>query len=240
MIANTYRISFDLDGGELGEGQTNPTSYDVESEQFSPNAPTREGYDFEGWLLSGDVGGTASRDLTLPTGTTGDREYIAQWTLHLYTLSYALNGGTVSPDNPTSYSVESTDIKPTNPTRTGYTFAGWTGTGLTGAMKAVTIAGHFTENKSYTANWTENASPESPDALRSIIVEISGDETLTTNGETSASMTFAANVKWTYLQVQTRALGQGSYVLTWVMSDVKCLSFSDGILTVRIINGRNV
>ena len=48
----TYKISFDLNGGELGEGQTNPTNYDVESLQFSPNVPTRKGYNFEGWLNS--------------------------------------------------------------------------------------------------------------------------------------------------------------------------------------------
>ena len=116
----TYKVSFDANGGEFGEGQNNPTSYDIESEQFSPQAPTKTGYDFEGWLLSGDIGGTASSDLTIPTGTTGDREYIAQWTLHVYTLSYDLNDGTVSSDNPTSYTIESDDFTLTNPTKLGW------------------------------------------------------------------------------------------------------------------------
>lgn len=40
------------------------------------------------------------------------------------------------------------------PTRTGYTFTGWTGSNGTTAQKTVTIAKGSTGNKSYTANWT--------------------------------------------------------------------------------------
>ena len=47
-------------------------------------------------------------------------------------VSYTLNGGTVSPANPTSYNVESSPITLTNPTKNGYTFKGWSGTGLSG------------------------------------------------------------------------------------------------------------
>ena len=64
-------------------------------------------------------------------------------------------------------------------------------------------------------------------------MEISGDETLTTNAGTSASITFTANVQGTYSQGQTRALSSDSYVLTWTMDNVEGLSFSDGTLTVN-------
>lgn len=220
----TYKISFDLGGGEFsGE---NPLSYTYESSDIKPNTPTKEGYDFKGWLLSGDESGTVSKDLTIPNGTTGDLEYIAQWTLHFYTLSYDLDGGTVTPENPKNYTIESNDInlnrptktgydfrgwsfdaeisldvtipkgstgdreykaewnlitysisydlqggsvttanptsydvttetfKLTNPTRTGYTFAGWTGTGITGTSTDVTILTGTTGNRDYTATWT--------------------------------------------------------------------------------------
>ena len=43
-----------------------------------------------------------------------------------------------------------------NPTRTGYTFAGWTGTGLSSATKNVTISKGTTGNRSYKATWSKN------------------------------------------------------------------------------------
>ena len=42
-----------------------------------------------------------------------------------YSIEYNLNGGSVS-RNPTSYNVESDNITLKNPTKTGYTFTGWT------------------------------------------------------------------------------------------------------------------
>ena len=43
-----------------------------------------------------------------------------------------------------------------NPTRDGYTFMGWTGTGLDIPQKSVAIAIGSTGNRSYVANWAEN------------------------------------------------------------------------------------
>ena len=42
------------------------------------------------------------------------------------------------------------------PTRNGYAFTGWTGTGLSSATKTVTVAKGSTGNRSYTANWSAN------------------------------------------------------------------------------------
>ncbi|MBR4440994.1 MAG: hypothetical protein IKS00_05530 [Bacteroidales bacterium] len=42
------------------------------------------------------------------------------------------------------------------PTRDGYTFAGWTGTGLDVATKDVTITTGSHDNRTYTATWTKN------------------------------------------------------------------------------------
>ena len=41
-----------------------------------------------------------------------------------------------------------------NPTKDGFDFAGWTGTGLTEATKNVTIAKGSTGDRTYTATWT--------------------------------------------------------------------------------------
>ena len=58
--------------------------------------------------------------------------------------------------NAASYTIESDAITLTNPTRTGYTFAGWTGTGLTESTSSVTIAKGSIGDRSYTATWTIN------------------------------------------------------------------------------------
>ena len=77
----------------------------------------------------------------------------AQWKVVNYSITYDLDGGTVT-GNPTSYTVEN-KITLNNPTKTGYTFAGWSGTGISGTEKAVTIK-NATGNREYTANWTAN------------------------------------------------------------------------------------
>ena len=78
-------------------------------------------------------------------------------TINTYSISYELNGGTVSPENPTEYTVESETFTLNNPENEGYTFAGWTGTGLSSASFNVRITQGSTGNRSYVANFTANA-----------------------------------------------------------------------------------
>ena len=144
-----YTITYTLNNGSVSG---NPTSYDLTTNTFTLNNPTREGYDFTGWLLSGDESETLSIDLSIPTGSTGNREYLARWALHVYTLSYDLDGGTVSPDNPVSYTIESEDFTLTNPIKDGYDFAGWSFDNE--ISLDVTIPKGTTGNREYTANWT--------------------------------------------------------------------------------------
>ncbi len=72
-----------------------------------------------------------------------------------YTISYTLNSGTVS-GNPTSYNIETATFTLKNPTRSGYTFTGWTGSNGNTKQTSVSIAKGSTGNKSYTANWQVN------------------------------------------------------------------------------------
>ena len=51
--------------------------------------------------------------------------------------------------------IESDAITLKNPTREGYDFIGWTGTGLTEATMTVTIAKGSIGNRTYTATWKE-------------------------------------------------------------------------------------
>lgn len=85
--------------------------------------------------------------------TNKDVYVYAQWTPITYNINYTLNGGNVS-GNPTSYTINTNTITLKNPTREGYLFAGWTGTGLSSAQTNVTIPKGSTGNREYTANWT--------------------------------------------------------------------------------------
>jgi len=91
----------------------------------------RTGYTFGGWNTQADGLGTnyaADATFTISDNTT----LYAKWTPITYSITCDLAGGTVATANPTSYNVESAAITLTNPTREGYTFAGWTGTDISG------------------------------------------------------------------------------------------------------------
>lgn len=73
-----YEITYELDGGELPEGVTNPTKYTIESETFNLPTPEREGYIFTGWTLADEAPSTT---VTIAKGTSGDLTYTAHWAL---------------------------------------------------------------------------------------------------------------------------------------------------------------
>ena len=149
---NTYSITYDLNGGTASG---NPTSYTVESATITLNQPTKTGYTFTGWSGT-DLVGEDNLTVTIPAGSTGDRSYTAHWSLNTYSITYDLNGGTVS-GNPDFYTVESAAITLNQPTRIGYTFTGWSGTNLTGEDNlTVTIPTGSIGNRSYTAHWSLN------------------------------------------------------------------------------------
>lgn len=116
---------------------------------IEPDVPSRQGYQFTDWYLD-DTKYDFNADVT------GDMTLTAQWTLDRYTISYNLNNGTAT-GNPDSYTVESDAITLNTPTRPGYTFTGWSGTGLDGENNmTVTIEKGSTGERSYTAHWRYN------------------------------------------------------------------------------------
>lgn len=70
-----------------------------------------------------------------------------------FNITYDLAGGSIATNaNPTTYNYKTDAFTLTNPTRKGYEFAGWTGTGLDAASTSVTID-KSTGDRSYTATW---------------------------------------------------------------------------------------
>lgn len=151
-VLTEYPITYNLDGG-LVTG--NPAVYTVNT-SFTLTNPTRSGYIFKGWTGTGLSGPTMT--VTVPSGSTGSRSYTATWeAVPVYSITYNLNGGTISGQK-TQYTSYDEDFTLPAPTRSGYTFSGWTGTDLSSPTQVVTVAKGSSGARTYTATWTENAS----------------------------------------------------------------------------------
>ena len=90
------RILFrEFDGGisiTVFSEESNPASYNVETNTFTLVNPTRMGYDFTGW--TGSNGSTPRTTVTIEKGsTTGVLTYMARWKTVKYTITYDLDGG---------------------------------------------------------------------------------------------------------------------------------------------------
>ena len=86
-----------------------------------PVAPTKAGSRFLGWYVSTDDQQTI---VEWPYTVTANVTLKAKWEAETYTVTYWTNGGSaVNTEANKAYNAKIT--KPTDPTRTGYTFGGW-------------------------------------------------------------------------------------------------------------------
>ena len=141
-----YTVTLDTAGGD----PIRPIQYTVESEAFQLPTPVRTGYIFLGWTGEGIT--EPQKTIEIPQGSTGDRTYTANWQVIEYTIITLLEGGNAGSSQVYFYTVEQTVTLPT-PTRTGYTFLGWTGEGITTPQPNVTIPKGSTGDKTYIENW---------------------------------------------------------------------------------------
>lgn len=148
-----YNITYNLNGGTVSG---NPETYTVESEGITLNIPTRTGYTFAGW--TGTDLSAASTSVTIAQGSTGDRAYTATWTANTYAITYAgMDGAQHGENHPVSHTYATDTLVP-NPTKDGYTFAGWLVNGTGDAVKNLTLSGTgYTADITLTAQWTLDA-----------------------------------------------------------------------------------
>ena len=139
-----YSISYNLDGGTVTN--ENPTTYTEDTEDFTLNNPTKEGYIFTGW--TGSNGEKTQENVTISKGTVGNKTYKANW-VKAYKVTFNGNGGSsttkVYKENESLGTLPSTS-------KSGYTFNGWY-TELSGGSK-ITSDTKVTGDTTYYAQWT--------------------------------------------------------------------------------------
>ena len=150
--APTYAVTLHTNGGTINNGNVTEYTYGVGA--ALPTDVTRTGYTFKGWY---DNEGLTGDPVTAIGNTeTGNKEYWAKWEINQYTITYDLAGGTAE-GNPNTYTIETGAFTLKNPTKSGYAFTGWSGTGLDGENNmTVTIHTGSTGNRTYTAHWRYN------------------------------------------------------------------------------------
>ena len=153
----TYTVSYNANGG------SGAPSAQVKTENvtltLSSTKPTRSGYTFKGW--------STSKTATSPTYSAGG-SYTANASATLYavweqnapttyTVSYNANGGSGAPSSQTKTHGVTLTLSSTKPTRSGYTFQGWS-TSSTATSATYSAGGSYTSNSSVTlyAVWKAN------------------------------------------------------------------------------------
>lgn len=117
-----YKITFDNNGGV---GVVNPQylSYN-ETGALNKNTLTKKGYTFGGWLYNGQTYDDEQTVLNLTT-TEGEVVLQAIWKPIAYSITYNLNNGINSKENPEEYIIENKKIILQNASKLGYAFEGW-------------------------------------------------------------------------------------------------------------------
>ena len=150
-ISNVITVNYNANGGSGAPASQD--KYNTVDLTLSSTKPTRTGYTFVSWNTSSDGSGTSYQPGSKYTANESATLY-AIWKANTYSISYNLNGGSKGSSAPTSGTYGST-VTVSNPTRTNYTFTGWTvsGTGASMSGTSLTIgAGNIT----LTANWKVN------------------------------------------------------------------------------------
>ncbi len=163
-----YTVNYDTNGGYWGGGfdLTDYTSFDITKTLVLPNEQNiyRNYYKFGGWLISGDCNKNGTTVTSLSAGTYGNATATAVWNPINYTLRTDLNGGTLPAgvNIPSAYNNTTVMTLPV-PSKTGYTFDGWTAVADSGyADNGNFPTGYVTKiennfgNATLTANFTIN------------------------------------------------------------------------------------
>lgn len=191
-VGQSYTIAYNSNSATSGSVPSSHTGVVGSNFTTATNSGTlvRTGYTFTGWNTSADGTGTTyavSSSILMPKdGLT----LYAIWTPSQYTLTYNPNGGAGAPANELRNAGSVANLSSTVPTRSGYSFAGWTanadGTGAnTAAGASYTMPG---ASSTIYAKWTLVTTSISYNGNNST----GGSAPATANGAAGSSSTTAA------------------------------------------------
>ena len=144
-----YTVEYNLNGGTITT--TNPYYYTVETYTTVLSNPIKTGYDFAGWYAYEDFSGSVVG--SIGGGTTGSMTLYAKWTPTEYSITYELNGGTNSDENPSTYTIETDTITLATPQKEGFAFGGWFTDSSFSSYEQTEITQGTIGNKAYYAKW---------------------------------------------------------------------------------------
>ncbi len=144
---NKYNFTLGSDTGVSTSGSTVTGSYYYGS-TITLKATPANGYKWDKWS---DGNTNQNVTFTMPANAVSRTPEVHPIT---YTITYKLNGGKVDYMK-TSYNVETPTFYIDNPTKKGFTFTGWTGTGINSAETDLTVPLGSYGNKTFTATWGE-------------------------------------------------------------------------------------
>ena len=125
---NTYTITYNANGGSGAPGGQRYTYATSGSINLSSTKPTRTGYTFLGWSLSSSATGASySAGQAWNRSNASNYTLYAVWRVNTYTITYNANGGSGAPGSQ-SYTYATSgaiNLSSTRPTRTNYSFLGW-------------------------------------------------------------------------------------------------------------------
>ena len=139
-IWNYFKISYSLNGGTNNSNNSDHYSLDDIPTLYSP---TKSGTGFYGWKYKDEI------ITSIDPNWMEDVTLEAVWDNESYTITYELNGGTNSSNNPKSFTIGS-GCTLSEPTKKGYTFLGW----YNGDEKVTKIPRGTCNNITLTAKWT--------------------------------------------------------------------------------------
>lgn len=160
-----YMISFNANGATSGSMKDLQIKYG-QSYNLTKNAYKKRGYDFIGWNTESDGSGADENgngilyeDMAKDPVVAGKEDMgkllilYAQWEVATYKITYKLDGGVNHEQNPATYTIND-EIVLKEPTKEGYTFAGWyTDSKFTESKKISVISKGSVGNKVLYAKW---------------------------------------------------------------------------------------
>ena len=173
--ANTYTVSYNANGGS-GAPSSQTKTHNV-TLTLRTNTPTRSGYTFKGWSTSSSAT-SASYSAGGSFSTNANTTLYAVWQKNAattYTVSYNANGGSGAPSSQTKTKDVTLTLSSTKPTRSGYTFLGWS-TSSTATSPTYYAGGSYTANASATlyAVWSYNTPSPTPTTTYTISYNANG------------------------------------------------------------------